>query len=775
MAGRGARRHRGHRLRAPAGAAVAAHDGRADDVRPVRRRGRDDAVGRPAIGGVNPDLVHASAAPSSASTRRQLRGGRDGPDARRDAARVAARRGAATAGAAAAARPRSVAPGGARGRGRARRPARWRRDPRRGHRAARARGPAAGDHLHLQPGRLRGRRRPAAGSSGIRLVPEARGRRATGALVEERVQGLAEEDLVGARLLGLRRRALPRVRRPPRRHAADVPRDRRGAVHRRPDPGRLRHRDAGPRHQHAGAHRRAREAGQVQRRDPRRHHARPSTPSSPGGPAGAASTSRVTPSSCGTAALDPLAVAGLASTRTYPLRSSFRPTYNMAVNLVAQFGRETRPRDPRDLVRPVPGRPCRRGLRRAPCAATRRRWRATPRRMTCHLGDFSRVRRDPQRDPRRREGGRQGPVGQPPGRGRGQPGEAAHRRHHPHPGRAPRRLRRRRPAGNRGGKGEARVAGGRHRGPAAAPADPGRRPDARSSRSTHVSMPQQFNARNAQVTPRPGRHRCGSTCRTTRRRPAAEGRRQRRGRADRASCARQMQGAPVPPVPRPRGPRPVGRALVAAAARDRRHAAQGRRPHQLGGRTFDRICDLLDELGYLAADGTAVTAAGETLRRLYTEKDLLAAECLRARGLDAGSTPPASRRPCRRWSTSRAATRPSCRRGCRTTRSREAYHADDPAVERAGGPRARPRAAAHRRAGRRAWRGWCTAGPAASASTTCSRTATWPPVTSSAGASRSSTCWARSPTRRRSPRCAATARKAVDAVMRGVVAADRLD
>ena len=39
--------------------------------------------------------------------------------------------------------------------------------------------------------------------------------------------------------------------------------------------------------------------------------------------------------------MDPLAVAGLASTRTYPLRSSFRPTYNMAVNLVAQVGRET--------------------------------------------------------------------------------------------------------------------------------------------------------------------------------------------------------------------------------------------------------------------------------------------------------------------------------------------------------------------------------------------------------------------------------------------------
>jgi ATP-dependent RNA helicase HelY len=38
--------------------------------------------------------------------------------------------------------------------------------------------------------------------------------------------------------------------------------------------------------------------------------------------------------------LDPRAVAGLASRRTYPLRSSFAPTYNMAVNLVASVGRE---------------------------------------------------------------------------------------------------------------------------------------------------------------------------------------------------------------------------------------------------------------------------------------------------------------------------------------------------------------------------------------------------------------------------------------------------
>ena len=37
--------------------------------------------------------------------------------------------------------------------------------------------------------------------------------------------------------------------------------------------------------------------------------------------------------------MNPKEVAGLASTRTYPLKSSFRPSYNMAVNLVAQFGR----------------------------------------------------------------------------------------------------------------------------------------------------------------------------------------------------------------------------------------------------------------------------------------------------------------------------------------------------------------------------------------------------------------------------------------------------
>ncbi len=38
--------------------------------------------------------------------------------------------------------------------------------------------------------------------------------------------------------------------------------------------------------------------------------------------------------------VDSAAAAGLASTRTYPLRSSFTPSYNMSINLIARFGKE---------------------------------------------------------------------------------------------------------------------------------------------------------------------------------------------------------------------------------------------------------------------------------------------------------------------------------------------------------------------------------------------------------------------------------------------------
>jgi ATP-dependent RNA helicase HelY len=53
-------------------------------------------------------------------------------------------------------------------------------------------------------------------------------------------------------------------------------------------------------------------------------------------------------------------------------------------------------------------------------------------------------------------------------------------------------------------------------------------------------------------------------------------------------------------------------------------------------RTFDRVCTVLDELGYL--DGDKVTPGGQRLTRLYAELDLVAAECLR-RGLWDGLNP----------------------------------------------------------------------------------------------------------------------------------------
>ncbi|MEQ6899736.1 DEAD/DEAH box helicase [Nocardioides sp. YIM 152588] len=85
--------------------------------------------------------------------------------------------------------------------------------------------------------------------------------------------------------------------------------------------------------------------------------------------------------------MNPRELAGLASTRTYPLRSSFRPSYNMAVNLVHAYGRHRS----RELLeqsfaqfqadRAVVG--LARQLRKAEDALAGYEEAAT-----CHLGDF---------------------------------------------------------------------------------------------------------------------------------------------------------------------------------------------------------------------------------------------------------------------------------------------------------------------------------------------------------------------------------------------------
>ena len=69
---------------------------------------------------------------------------------------------------------------------------------------------------------------------------------------------------------------------------------------------------------------------------------------------------------------------------------------------------------------------------------------------------------------------------------------------------------------------------------------------------------------------------------------------------------------------------------------DRRIAA---RTHSIA-RQFDRVCETLTELGYLAgtADSLRVTDQGRMLGVLYSESDLLIAECLRA-GVWSGLAP----------------------------------------------------------------------------------------------------------------------------------------
>ena len=132
--------------------------------------------------------------------------------------------------------------------------------------AARA---AAGDRLHLQPQPVRrgGPRRaspPGCGSPTAterdahprdRRRPPRRARPTTTSPCSATAQFLAQlEAGIAAHHAG---------------HGAGVQGGRRGVLHRGPDQGRVRHRDAGRRHQHAGPHGRHREADEVHRRPPR--------------------------------------------------------------------------------------------------------------------------------------------------------------------------------------------------------------------------------------------------------------------------------------------------------------------------------------------------------------------------------------------------------------------------------------------------------------------------------------------------------------------------
>ena len=208
LAGPGTRRHHGDRGRAPAGAAVAAHAGRRPALRPVP--GVRAGPRRPGAAGPG----EPGTAPAGPAGRLGGAQGTGTPGPRRAAADPV---------------PRAAAP--------------------RGHRPAGHGRAAARHHVHLQPGGLRGRG-PAVPRCGRPAHLRGRGgghhrdRRAA-------YPGHPRVRPAGARLPGVADRPAARDRGAPRRDAAHVQGSSRGTVRGRAGPRRVRHRDAGPGHQHA--------------------------------------------------------------------------------------------------------------------------------------------------------------------------------------------------------------------------------------------------------------------------------------------------------------------------------------------------------------------------------------------------------------------------------------------------------------------------------------------------------------------------------------------
>ncbi len=357
--------------------------------------------------------------------------------------------------------------------------------------------------------------------------------------------------------------------------------------------------------------------------------------------------------------LDAEAVAGLASTRTYPLRSSFRPTYNMAVNLVAQVGR-ARAREVLETSfaqfqadRGVVG--LARQLRSQQEALA-----GYASSMTCHLGDFAEYAAI-----RRRIGDLEKDVSRAAARRRRSDAVAS--------------LEALRtgdvievPAGRRSGF--------------AVVLDPGLTAGLEGPRPTVLTAERQVRRLTVVDVPTPvapvarvrvpagfdprspaSRRDLASSLRTS----LAEGRLDhagaspRHGRAGRADgevpvgdevtlLRRQLRQHPCHSCPEREDHARWAQRWSALEQEARQTASRIEGRTGTIARTFDRVCDLLVDLGYLEpAEGVlqgaaaapparggelVVTAAGQRLRRVYAEKDLLVAQCLREgtwAGLDA--------------------------------------------------------------------------------------------------------------------------------------------
>ena len=323
---------------------------------------------------------------------------------------------------------------------------------------------------------------------------------------------------------------------------------------------------------------------------------------------------------------DPAAVAGLASTRTYQLNSSFQPSYNMAVNLLGQFGRERA----RTLLessfaqfqadRAVVG--IARQLQRGRDALDGYRTA-----MSCHAGDFEGYMRL-----RKELSEREGELAR--SRSATRRAEAQRSAERLRPGDVIRV-----PAGRRAGVAVVLDGCAQSRGPLVLTAN---RQVKRLSMMDfsvavepieRIRIPKWFSVRSPQH-----RRDLASTLRNRlagRDLPAP-----RRGQApddaEISNLRALIRQHPCHDCPdraeHARWAERYSRLNREVEGLERRVAS---RSHVIA-RTFDRVCAVLEQLGY--TDDDKVTALGRRLAGFYTELDLLAAECLE-RGLWDGLAP----------------------------------------------------------------------------------------------------------------------------------------
>ncbi|WP_031128327.1 DEAD/DEAH box helicase [Streptomyces aureocirculatus] len=333
-------------------------------------------------------------------------------------------------------------------------------------------------------------------------------------------------------------------------------------------------------------------------------------------------------------AMSPEHLAGLAGTRTYPLRSSFKPSYNMAVNLVEQFGRHRSRELLETSFAQFQADKSVVGISRQ-VQKNEEGLEGYKASMTCHLGDFeeyARLRRElkDRENEIAKQGAVQRRVAAAAALEKLKPGDVIHV-----------------PTGKYAGLAlvlDPGLPAGRANGHRGFEHQDGPRPLVLTAERQvkrlasmdfpvpveaveRMRIPKSFNARSPQ-----SRRDLASALRTKAGHIVPD-----RHRKGRAAAADDREIAQL---------RTELRAHPCHGCDEREdHARWAERYHRLLrdtsqlerriegrtntiARTFDRIVALLTELDYLRGD--EVTEHGKRLARLYGELDLLASECLRA-------------------------------------------------------------------------------------------------------------------------------------------------